>query len=117
MEKIIAHPSPWGDDTTALPKGYYNTLLGLMPDGYQRHSLQVLLRLFLQAQGHQEGGKASEAATSGHTVAETLPSWSFQKNFRPNFCQNGNTHSIKCMIVAKMQVTKEFFCHACCLPQ
>jgi hypothetical protein len=81
MEKILAHPSPWGGDTTALPKGYYNTLLGLMPGGYQRHSLQVLLRLFLQAQGHQEGGKASFAATSGHTVAETLPSWSFQKLF------------------------------------
>jgi hypothetical protein len=55
MEKIIAHPSPWGGDTTALPKGYYYTLLGLMPRGYRRDSLQVLLRLFLQAQGHQEG--------------------------------------------------------------
>jgi hypothetical protein len=81
MEKIIAHPSPWGGDTTALPKGCYYTLLGLMPVAYQRDSLQVLLRLFLQAQGHQEGGKASEAATSRHRVAETLPSWSFQKIF------------------------------------
>ena len=73
MEKIIAHPSSWGGDTTALPKGYYYTLLGLMPRGYRRDSLQVLLRLFLQAQGYQEGGKASFAATSRHTVAETLP--------------------------------------------
>ena len=74
-------PTPWGGDTTALPKGYYYTLLGLMPRGYPRDSLQVLLRLFLQAQGYQEGRKGSEAATSRHTVAETLPSWSFQKNF------------------------------------
>ena len=74
-------PTPWGGDTTALPKGYYYTLLGLMPGGYQRDSLQVLLRLFLQAQGHQEGGKGSFAATSRHRVAETLPSWSFQKIF------------------------------------
>lgn len=64
MEKILAHPSPWGGDTTALPKGYHYTLLGLMPRGHQRDSLQVLLRLFLQAQGHQEGGKGSFAATA-----------------------------------------------------
>jgi hypothetical protein len=66
-------PTPWGGDTTALPKGYYYTLLGLMPRGHQRDSSQVLLRLFLQAQGYQEGGKASFAATSRHTVAEMLP--------------------------------------------
>ena len=44
-----------------------------MPGGHQRDSSQVLLRLFLQAQGYQEGGKASFAATSRHTVAEMLP--------------------------------------------
>jgi len=42
-----------------------------------------------------EGGKVAKAATSRHTVTETLPRWSFQKNFCSNFGQNGNTHSIK----------------------
>jgi hypothetical protein len=41
METILAHA-----------QGLVYTLLGLMPSNYQRDSLQALLGLFLQAQGH-----------------------------------------------------------------
>jgi hypothetical protein len=43
MEAILAHA-----------QGLVYSLLGLMPSNYQRDSLQALLGLFLQAQGHQE---------------------------------------------------------------
>jgi hypothetical protein len=38
----------------AHAQGLVYTLPGLMPSNYQRDSLQALLGLFLQAQGHQE---------------------------------------------------------------
>ena len=78
MKRIIEKPEKWFQFLTRGPQLVY-TLLSLMPSVYQQENLEVMLGLFLEAQGHPLPRHSKTKSASALSRFLNIYAWSTRK--------------------------------------